>query len=203
VKGKPRWADRVLGHLRVRLGLEHRLDRAWAIKAFLWFLVLAIPADGLALQFYYSSKGALLSSAIAGCFGALLSLSLPQGLKDFLSLLSPFILVACIVLLMPLGLTCLYALTLATLLSSLLVLKERAEKQSGGRSELVAALRSLAQPAAQQPFRNLFILWSVITVATILLERMIALQSVALIPMSAIAIILSSVLDSEHQKEPK
>jgi hypothetical protein len=171
---------------------------------FLWYLVIAAPFHLLGLQFYFSSKGTLLSSAIAAAFGALL---IPAGykhtgLQPTLTLISPFLLIACFYLSFPTHQTMLFGLAVISLSAGLqIVTQTKHTVMGGGRGELSLILKSAADPLLLKNYQLACKAWAAAGIVTVLVSSAIASQWTAFLLPAAIAVILSSVINSPHAKE--
>ncbi|NBW80380.1 hypothetical protein EBR21_01370 [bacterium] len=173
---------------------------------FLWFLAFALPFYLFGLHFYFSSKAALLSSAIAAGFGG----GILRGARHRpewhanLTLLAPFIFVGTFYLFCPSMIGLLYALT-ATSLCICLWSQRRlsAGTYSGGRGEMTAYLQSAAAPHLLVHFEQLFVSWSAASLAVVVLFAIVGSQWVAFVSLLSFAVVLSSMVNFGNSKEPK
>jgi hypothetical protein len=171
---------------------------------FLWYLVIAAPFYLLGLQFYFSSKGTLLSSAIAAAFGALL---IPAGnkhaaLQPSLTLMSPFLLIACFYLSFPTHQALLFSLAVVSLSAGLQIVSQTQQSVvSGGRGELSLILKSAADPVLLKNYQLACKAWAAAGIVTVLVSSTLTSQWTAFLLPAAIAVILSSVINSRDAKE--
>jgi hypothetical protein len=174
------------------------------MKTFLGFLVVALPPYLLALHYHYSSEGILLSSTVAGCFGALLSWQLyrkgaaPGALTVTLGLLG---LCGCIYLIMPTQLNLLYALVVVSAYAIYLTQQNSENSVAGGRSELLLTLNPLSASAIATTLQKTFVLWTILSLLAQVLYKLTHMQPIALIPFVAIAVSCSAVQNSWADKE--
>ncbi|NBX17137.1 MAG: hypothetical protein EBR09_07215 [Proteobacteria bacterium] len=172
----------------------------------LWFLVVAFPFYLLGLQFYFSAKGALLSSAVAAAFGALASMTAKKNSawQSAVSLLSPFVFVGSVVLFCPVPAAMLFGLCLAVLFVLLNISQHSSVALvAGGRAELSHLLQSAANNHLTAKYKDLLRAWSMGAAGSFLLFALIGSHWLAYIPLVAIAVVLSSVIRSSSGKESK
>lgn len=172
----------------------------------LWFFVVAAPYYLLGLHFHFSAKGSLLSSAIAAAFGGLNSLAAKKHTvwQPALTLLSPFAFIGSFLLFCPAPVSLLFGLTL----TALFVILCKAEHGAysivrEGRGELSLLLQSAADSHLTQKYAQLFRSWSIGTLVTFTVYSMFPSPWIAFIPLTAIAVLLSSVVNSGAHKEFK
>lgn len=172
----------------------------------LWYLVIAAPFHLLGLQFYFSSKGTLLSSAIAAAFGALLipAATRRTALQPSLTLLSPFLLIGCFYLSFPTHQTLLFSLAVVSLSAGLQIVSQTKHTVvSGGRGELSLILKSAADPLLLKNYQLACKAWASAGIATVLVSSAIVSPWTAFLLPVAIAVILSSVINSPDAKEKR
>jgi hypothetical protein len=173
---------------------------------FLWFLAFAIPFHLFGLHFYFSSKGALLSSAIAAGFGGgiLRTFRNRPEWHSNLSLLAPFVFVGNFYLFCPSSIGLLYGLTATSLCVCLWTQRRLLAKTSaGGRGEMAAYLQAAADPQLLAQFEQLFVSWSAASLAVVVLYAFVGSQWVAFVSLLSFAVILSSVVNFGNSKESK
>jgi uncharacterized membrane protein YsdA (DUF1294 family) len=188
------------------LGLRPGHLPTWSIKTFLSFLVVVLPPYLLALHYHYSSEGILLSSALAGSFGAFLSWQMlhkrtnPSNLTVSFGLL---VLGCCVYLLMPVLLNLLYALVVISSFALYMTQPNSEKMVQGGRSELFLTLNPFSASEIAPALQRTLLLWAFFSVLAHALHKLIHTQWVALIPFVAIAVSCSAVqnlrADKEHQ----
>ncbi|MBM3381233.1 MAG: hypothetical protein FJY29_02215 [Betaproteobacteria bacterium] len=186
------------------LGLRPGHLTTWSMRTFLSFLVVALPPYLLALHYHYSSEGILLSSAVAGCFGALLSWQLmhkklnPGALNVQLSLLA---LCCSVYLVMPMQLNVLYALVVTSAFAIYVAQQRPGTPVEGGRSELLLALSPLAAQGMAMALQRTLLLWALLSLVAHALYKLTHIQSLALIPFVSIAVSCAAVQNSWVAKE--
>ncbi|MEY4064230.1 MAG: hypothetical protein RIR26_438 [Pseudomonadota bacterium] len=175
----------------------------WSIKAFLVFLLLSFAAHRLALHYYFSSKGLLLSSAIAGGFGALwwlLEKRPSAKWRSLLALASPAGVVMMLYLVMPTGLNLLFSLAISSLTFGYFLTPLPPESARGGRTELLSLLRPLAAETMIKSMRMLFGRWFLLTLLTKVIHVLTHSTIAAFIPLLGIAVSLTAVHNHAAQR---
>jgi uncharacterized membrane protein YoaK (UPF0700 family) len=175
-----------------------------SMQCILWFIVLSTLFYLLGLHYYFSSKGSLLSSAIAACFGAPFLNALRRPFRKSLTLTFtlPFIFVLAIYVFCPSRWGLLFALVLVGFCMGVWSEKHRSSGiVGGGRSELIMRLQSAGAPYLTEQFEVMFRLWSSLCLISVLVFAIFPSHWVAFIPLAAIAVRISSVLDLQTAQE--
>jgi uncharacterized membrane protein len=178
----------------------------WNIMGFLVFLTAAWPLYQLTMQYHYSAKGSILSSAIAASFGGLLLISRRSTSKRWtqrLTALSPFVLTTVVYLIIPHKLGLLYALTLSLVVQLLAQRKLSNSFSEGSRSELLLKLTSLNSELGASHLQKLFFYWASFCLISGLLHRMLPSQLSVYIPLLAFAVFSGSVQNLRASEEFK
>ena len=187
-------------------GLIHDVRTMWSIMGVLAFLIAVWPLYELTMQYHYSAKGSILSSAIAVSFGGLLFVSRRSSSGNWtqrLTTLSPFVLTALVYLIIPHKFGLLYALTLALGVQLFSQLTPSAPHNEGSRSELLAKLASMCSEQSAIHLQKLFLYWAPLSLASSLLHRLWPSQLSVCVPMLAFAVFSGSVQNLVASEEPK
>jgi hypothetical protein len=209
IAAKPQTEQRLskwLSRIAASIGLRPGQLTTWAMRTVLGFLVISFPAHQLALHFYYSSKGTLLSGGLAACFGGLLawSLSSKHGKhQDALILLSPFALITSLYLVMPTQLNLLYSLVVTSVFLAFVLQTPPNKSLLGGRTELISKLQPIAFSQMGFALRQTFFLWALFALGSQVIYSATLSHSAAFVPLLAIAVSCTAVQTSRVTKESR
>lgn len=172
---------------------------------FLVFLAAAWPLFQLTMQYHYSAKGSILSSAIAATFGGFLLIS-RRSTSDMwtqrLTALSPFVLTTLIYLVIPHKSGLIYALTLS-LITQILAQHMLSSHAEGSRSQLFSKLTSLSSERCAAHLQKLFFYWAALSFTSSLLHRTWPSQFSVCLPLLAFAVFSGAVQNYRALEEPK
>jgi len=182
------------------------LRSMWSIMGILVFLAAAWPLFQLTMQYHYSAKGSILSSAIAATFGGFLLVSRRSTSEMWtqrLAALSPFVLTTLIYLVIPHSSGLIYALTLSLLTQILAQRMLSSSHAEGSRSQLLSKLSSLSSEQCTAHLQKLFFYWAALSFTSGLLHRTWPSQYSVYIPLLAFAVFSGAVQNCRASEESK
>lgn len=170
------------------------------------FLAAAWPLFQLTMQYHYSAKGSILSSAIAATFGGFLLVSRRSTSEIWtqrLTALSPFVLTTLIYLVIPHSSGLIYALTLSLLTQILAQRMLSSSHAEGSRSQLFSKLSSLSSEQCTAHLQKLFFYWAALSFTSSLLHRNWPSQYSVYLPLLAFAVFSGAVQNCRASEESK
>lgn len=173
---------------------------------FLVFFTAAWPLFQLTMQYHYSAKGSILSSAIAASFGGLILMARKSETNMWtqrLTVLSPFVLTTLVYFIMPHKSALLYGLVLSLGIQLFNQMKFPFSDHTGSRSELLTKLTSLFTARSSVHLQKLFLYWATLSLASTLLHKIWPSQFTVCIPLLAFAVFAGSVQNSLAAEESK